>query len=193
LGKLIKILLLYAFICTTGYAYAQSPAFYHLGTSEGLSDNNVTSCDMDKNRILWIGTTEGLYSFDGNRLTEYDKYRYPLLANNNIEGIVVDPANNVWIWTNTGHLNMLDEKRRFHLFKIGDSTDRARINHVFFIKSMGIIAIKDGRQYSVQNKTGGVFEKIVLPEADKLPATINITKKVNDDTLLFFGKNKLVL
>ncbi|MBK8496453.1 MAG: hypothetical protein IPL50_16685 [Chitinophagaceae bacterium] len=112
--------------------FAQAPAFYHLNTADGLSENNITSCAIDKNGILWIGTTEGLNSFDGNIITVYHKYRYPLLASNSIENIIVDTENRIWIRSTSGNINMLDEKRKFRLFKVGDSAENARVNHLFF-------------------------------------------------------------
>src|SRR6185436_9208969 len=111
---------------------AQSPAFYHLSTAEGLSDNNVTIAVRDKMGILWIATTEGLNSFDGNRITTYHKYKYPELADNNVERIVIDDHNRIWVRTNTHYLTMLDEKRRFHRIKVGDTTDQTNISAIFY-------------------------------------------------------------
>ncbi|MBC7885772.1 MAG: hypothetical protein H7X99_09870, partial [Saprospiraceae bacterium] len=64
-------------ILSSFQGYAQSSSFYHLSTAEGLSDNRVHSVARDRNGILWIGTSEGLNSFDGNRITAYYKKQYP--------------------------------------------------------------------------------------------------------------------
>lgn len=76
---------------------AQTPAFYHLTTADGLSDNNVYDAVRDKNGIVWIATLEGLNSFDGNRITKYYKHQYPQMAGNTIDQILVDGNNYVWL------------------------------------------------------------------------------------------------
>ncbi|MGB5007597.1 MAG: two-component regulator propeller domain-containing protein [Ferruginibacter sp.] len=173
--------------------FAQAPAFYHLNTADGLSENNITSCAMDKNGILWIGTTEGLNSFDGNIITVYHKYKYPLLASNSIENIIVDTENRIWIRSTSGNINMLDEKRKFRLFKFGDSAENARVNHLFFSGSRGIIALRGKQHYTWKDKSGMVLEKLSIPGEDKLPAVTNQVGQVNGDTIFFYGDNKLVL
>ncbi|MEO6254646.1 MAG: two-component regulator propeller domain-containing protein, partial [Ferruginibacter sp.] len=172
---------------------AQQPAFYHLSTAEGLSDNFVTSCARDKNGILWIGTTEGLNSFDGNSITAYHKYQYPLLAGNSIGTIIVDPENKIWIRSNSNSINMLDEKRKFRLFTVGDSVDKTRVNSIFFLNSKGIIALKGKQHFVIKNKTSATLEKLTIPEADKLPSIFSLVNNVNADTLFFYGDSKLVL
>ncbi|MBL7732454.1 MAG: hypothetical protein JNM88_14840, partial [Chitinophagaceae bacterium] len=80
-----------------GKSQAQSPAFYHLSTAEGLSDNQVNHAVRDRNGMVWIATSEGLNSFDGNRIQTYYKYDNPGLADNSIDRLTVDSANNIWI------------------------------------------------------------------------------------------------
>jgi putative methionine-R-sulfoxide reductase with GAF domain/streptogramin lyase len=173
--------------------YAQSPAFYHLGTAEGLGDNNVTSCARDKNGILWIGTTEGLNSFDGSKITTYHKHRYPLLASNNIENIIVDPENKIWINSIAPHINMLDEERILRFFTVGNPADKSRISRLFYTKSKGIIAIKAKQQFYRKSKNAVSLEKLTLTGEAQFPATLNLVNNVNGDTVLFYGNNNLVL
>lgn len=181
------------FLYVPFFVHAQSPAFYHLSTAEGLSDNNVTACARDKNGILWIGTTEGLNSFDGNIITAYHKYKYPLLAGNKIENIIVDPENRIWIRSISNSINMLDEKRKFHLFTVGDNTDKTPVSSIYFLKSKGIIALKGKKHYILKNKTSSTFERLMLPEEDSLPSVYSQVSNVNADTLFYYGNKKLVL
>ena len=120
---------------------AQQPAFFHLSTAEGLSDNSVNNVARDKNGILWVATSEGLNSFDGNRITTYHKHKHPELPVNNIDRVIVDGSNRVWIRTNTHFITMLDENRRFHKILIGDSTDKTNITAVFYSDSRGIVVL----------------------------------------------------
>ena len=113
-NKIILFSLLFLVINLS--ANSQSPAFYHLSTAEGLSDNNVRSVARDKNGVLWIATSEGLNSFDGNRINTYTTYQYPLLASNSIEKIIIDNDNNVWVGTISNYVNKLDEKRRIQRY-----------------------------------------------------------------------------
>lgn len=181
------------FLYAPYYVHAQSPAFYHLSTADGLSDNYVTSCARDKNGILWIGTTEGLNSFDGNTVTTYNKYRYPLLVGNRIENITVDPGNKIWIRSASNSINMLDEKRKFHVFTVGDSADKTNVSSIYFLKSKGIMVLKRKQHYLLKNKTPSTFEKLAVPGEDSLPSVYNQVGNVNADTLFYYGNKKLVL
>lgn len=172
---------------------AQPPAFYHLSTAEGLSDNNVNIAVRDRNGILWIATTEGLNSFDGNRITTYHKYKYPELADNNIERIVIDDSNRIWVRTNTHFITMLDEKRKFHRIRVGDTTDNSNISSLFHTSSRGIIVLK-GRQHYFQKKNDPtVFEKIKVPFEKQLEGTIGFTYFIDNDKAIYYRNNNLVL
>lgn len=172
---------------------AQSPAFYHLSTAEGLSDNNVTMAARDRNGILWIATSEGLNSFDGNRITAYHKYKYPQLADNNIERIVIDDNNRIWLRTNTHYITMLDEKRKFHRILVGDTSDKNTINALNYNSSQGVFAVK-GRQHYFQKKNSiGVFEKKDTPFDSLLSGPIAFSYNLDGDKLLYYKKNKLII
>ncbi len=191
LKKQVVILFLFSFIMIN--MQAQQPAFYHLSTAEGLSDNNVNACARDKNGILWIGTTEGLNSFDGNTVTTYHKHRYPLLASNNIENIIVDPENKIWINSIAPNINMLDKERKLRLFTVGDSADKSRISRLFYTRSKGIIAIKGKQQFYLNSNTASSLEKLTLPGEMSIPKVLNLVNNVNGDTIFFYGNNNLVL
>ncbi|HMI77988.1 MAG TPA: two-component regulator propeller domain-containing protein, partial [Ferruginibacter sp.] len=172
---------------------AQQPAFYHLSTAEGLSDNNVTMATRDRNGILWIATTEGLNSFDGNRITTYHKYKYPELADNNIERILIDNNNRVWIRTNTHYITMLDEKRKFHKILVGDTADKLNVTAIQQTSSKGVFAVK-GRQHYFQKKDSvGVFEKKDTPFDGLLKGSMGFTYSLDKDKILYYRSQNLVV
>ncbi|MBK9257761.1 MAG: histidine kinase [Saprospiraceae bacterium] len=136
--------------------YTQPSSFYHLSTAEGLSDNKVNIAARDKNGILWIGTSEGLNSFDGNRITAYYKNQYPEIQSDVIENILIDPQNRIWIHTNSHYLTMLDENRKFHKFLIGDTNDSRFVRTILYSPKHGVFALKSGKHYFQQKN--GLFQ-----------------------------------
>ncbi|HEX5654638.1 MAG TPA: two-component regulator propeller domain-containing protein, partial [Chitinophagaceae bacterium] len=137
---------------------AQSPAFYHLSTAEGLSDNFVNTVCRDKNGILWIGTSEGLNSFDGNTISTFYKNEYPELPDNNIQQLICDAQNNIWIRTVSNRVTMLDANRRFHSFTIGDTTDKTPAGILFSTKSRGPIVLKGNKHFIRKDLQQNKFE-----------------------------------
>ena len=172
---------------------AQQPAFYHLSTAEGLSDNNVTIAVRDHNGILWIGTSEGLNSFDGNRITTYHKYKHPELPENNIERKVVDDNNRVWIRTNTDYITMLDEKRKFHRILVGDTSDNSNISAVFNVGKDGVVILKGRQHYFQKRNEPYIFEKISMPFDSVLTGPVGFTYYMDNNRVIYYRDRKLIV
>ncbi len=79
---------------------------------------------------LWIGTSEGLNSFDGNSITTYYKNKYPEIQSDLIEKILIDPENRIWIRNNSHYITLLDENRKFHKI-LSDTICKYGKNHLF--------------------------------------------------------------
>ncbi|HQX74025.1 MAG TPA: two-component regulator propeller domain-containing protein, partial [Chitinophagaceae bacterium] len=189
--RTLVILSFYCFI--TPLMQAQPPAFYHLSTAEGLSDNNVTIAVRDRNGILWIATTEGLNSFDGNRITTYHKYKHPELPDNNIERILVDTENRVWVRTNSDYITMLDEERKFHRILVGDTADPVNISGIFHTKTNGIVVLKGKQHYFQQKNNPLLFEKKETPFDSLLNGTVGFTYFLDNDRVIYYRNNQLLL
>lgn len=172
---------------------AQQPAFYHLSTAEGLSDNNVSWAARDRNGILWIGTTEGLNSFDGNRITTYYKQQYPELPDNNIARVLVDSRNRIWLRTASHFLTMLDEQRRFHRIPVGDSTDTTGITSMIDTKSHGLIALKGNRHYFQQAGNPLQFKYKELPFQELLAGPSGFNYYLHNDYAVYYRGSGLVV
>ena len=55
------------------HSFAQSYAFKHITTNDGLVQTDVTDIKQDKKGNIWIGTNGGLSVFDGKRFTRFSK------------------------------------------------------------------------------------------------------------------------
>jgi ligand-binding sensor domain-containing protein len=189
LFKSIPIVLLFLLVLKNGQA--QSPVFYHLSTAEGLTDNNVSSAAIDRNGILWIGTTEGLNSFDGNRIQLYHKHNQPAMPDNYVEDIIIDNSNNLWLKISSPHVTMVDRNRNFHLLKLDDSS--SRVVNELFATSIGMVAMKGNQHYTCKDPATGRFEKMNFPFQHILPARTVFITPLSGDRIAYYGNDRLLL
>lgn len=187
------VLALFIFALSSMPGWTQSPSFYHLSTTEGLSDNNVITAARDQNGLLWIGTSEGLNSFDGNHIHPFNKHQYPMMASNNIQWIEIDDLNRIWLRTKTKYVNMLDQHRKIHLISVGDSTDTKDVTDIVSTQSRGLIALKQNQHYVWSDTTKKHFEKVLWFPENIIPNPYAFTKKLINDRVMFYGKNRLVI
>src|SRR5690606_30006762 len=108
---------------------AQEITFFHLDEGDGLSDNAVTAVVTDKNGLLWIGTNQGLNSYDGYVVENFYSKDHPGLVSDGIVRMVCDDRNRIWIQCSEGKLTLLDEKRQFHKVEFGDG-DRVIVEYL---------------------------------------------------------------
>lgn len=172
---------------------AQAPSFYHLSTAEGLNDNNVICVATDKNGLVWLGTSEGLHSFDGNKITNFDRHQHRELASNNIRWIDVDESNRIWLRTKTPYVNLLDRERNIHLLNVGSSLDDEEVTDILNTESRGVIVLKRNKHFIWKDTTKYVMERVIWPVETFIPEPYQLTKKLSDDRILFYGKNRLVV
>lgn len=79
-----------------------------LGTRDGLSNNFIVSLDMDRRGVLWIGTEEGMDSFDGVSFRSYIRKRGEIPGNALNEVFVDRSADRVWVATQREGLGAVD-------------------------------------------------------------------------------------
>ncbi len=86
--------------------------FEHIGVNDGLSQINITCILQDKRGFMWFGTRDGLNRYDGYKFTVYrnDPNNPNTLSNNFIQDLVEDKDSNIWIATQNGGLNKLDQR-----------------------------------------------------------------------------------
>ncbi|TLX76471.1 helix-turn-helix domain-containing protein [Labilibacter sediminis] len=79
--------------------------FEHIGLKEGLPTNSVLSFAQDHDGFMWVGTSNGLFRYDGYT------FEQPFYTNNiglgiesAISALIVDKNNSLWAATNNGLL-----------------------------------------------------------------------------------------
>lgn len=98
--------------------YSINHPYYHfkqLSIKEGLP-TSITSLYDDKNGSLWVGTTQGIYRFNGEKIK---KYNLPYLLRKNshyISNIFGDNEERIWTVTSQGISYYEYEKDSLQIF-----------------------------------------------------------------------------
>ena len=80
---------------------AAAPRFVNYRAADGLPSNTVYAMAQDPDGILWIGTRNGLASFDGRHFQAYKEY-------GRVNALAVDRDGRLWVGTNEGLTVMPD-------------------------------------------------------------------------------------
>jgi ligand-binding sensor domain-containing protein len=151
LKKKILISLLFYLLLKTINTDAQNLSFHHLNTSHGLSNNTVNAATVDKNGLLWVGTTDGLNIYDGYAVQSFFKEKHIGLASNGITHLLCDSSNRIWVGTNEG-VTMIDDNRQFHKIKL-DTLESFITKGFLQTKSDGIVVFAGNGSYKLDEKT----------------------------------------
>ncbi|MEO1262362.1 MAG: two-component regulator propeller domain-containing protein [Bacteroidota bacterium] len=95
--------------------FSQELYFDHIGPEDGFPSSTVLCLLQDRQGFIWIGTTDGLFRYDGNMFKEFRSSPNDTLSlsNNYIKVLKEDQKGNIWIGSNLG-LNCYDpEKENF--------------------------------------------------------------------------------
>ena len=122
---MLKNLLVGALFCCLSSIYAQQNNFKNYGENEGLKHPFIKSVVQDSVGYIWVGTSEGLYRYDG---LYFDAFKQDIndsisISDNYITCIYVDPdKSSLWVGTHFGGINRLD-LRSFKFDQIQRKTD----------------------------------------------------------------------
>lgn len=135
--------------------------FSHLSTSDGLSQNTVTSFIQDNLGQIWIGTRDGLNKYDGNKFTVYrqDKNNLLSISNNDVLCLEYDSSGFIWVGTYQG-LNRYDPKKdTFNRYAASISNSSVVNNIIWTVKELSNKEIWVGTPLglSIYNKTTDSF------------------------------------
>ena len=114
----LKTVLFFLFLFSLSLQAQESDkqfAFRSLTVEEGLSQNSVVNVAQDSIGYMWFATQDGLNKYDGNTFTVYNKHFEDVTrpSYSRLGKIYVDRESNIWIVTNSGHLeryNTVEDK-----------------------------------------------------------------------------------
>lgn len=145
------------FCCFPNLLHAYS--IRQFSNEDGLSNSAIPSLYQDQQGIIWIGSCDGLNTFDGTKIQQYHPYSSKsLLSGNLIHHIIGAEKDVIWIKTNYG-LDRLDTKRQtclnFTEFKDNFHIAKNDDNELFILKD-------DGYLYHYQRELQ-TFQKLDTP------------------------------
>lgn len=119
-------------------SYSQDDIYFeHIGTNEGLSQNDVNCIYQDAQGFMWFGTHDGLNKYDGYNFTVYtpDPSNKTSINSNLIFTITGDKQDNLWIGTSGNGLNYFNKSTEEFTHFVHDESNPNSIsnNQVFNI------------------------------------------------------------
>ncbi|MCT4645097.1 MAG: hypothetical protein N4A74_08940, partial [Carboxylicivirga sp.] len=99
------IIILCLLLCSVFVSANKKPVFHHYTTEHGLSHNEVRVIRQAENGMLWLGTQNGLVSFDGYRFTVFKNKRNnsKTICGDKIYSLETSSLNGkIWVGTTVG-------------------------------------------------------------------------------------------
>ncbi|SMQ94357.1 ligand-binding sensor domain-containing protein [Xanthomonas fragariae] len=91
----------------------ETPRMRRFGPAEGLPSRMVLALAQDRQGYVWAATSDGLARYDGIGLQvwQHDPHNASSIPGNELETLLVDDRDRVWIGANGSPLSMLDAER----------------------------------------------------------------------------------
>lgn len=139
--------------------------FYHVNTTTGLQSDIVHAIIQDYRGLIWFGTGNGLFNFDGHAIKTYlsDASDSTSLSGNMVQSFLIDNKNNFWIGTNFGLCTFNAQNNNFK--RIRSSVTFNQRNSIIDIKQHvdnQIIACAPANILLFNQQTGVVDEFIYI-------------------------------
>ncbi len=195
---LIGTLLPIIFICNS---FGNGVKFYHLNTSNGLSQNTIYFIHQDKEGFFWFGTNGGLNKWNGYN---FDTYVHSQTDPNSIgqgrvTSILEEDDGTLWIGTLQGGISKYNKTRNnfdnFNLFQNKDSANQGN-NIIQIVKYNGYLIIGTfGNGLYYLNKQTKKFIPIKVQTKNSHSLNHLLTNKlfIDVDSTLWIGHNQGVI
>lgn len=172
---------------------AQDISFFHLSKKEGLNDNQVNAVIMDRNGLLWVGTTDGLNCYNGYSVKKFSKEEYPQLQHGSIDRLVCDKKNRLWIHFVNNQIVLLDEHRTPFNIKVVDQGKTMELNYLLPLTSRGVLLASGSKLYTPDNEDPRQMHRVPWQEDEALATVFARINEWDNDKLVCSGDNRLIL
>jgi ligand-binding sensor domain-containing protein/DNA-binding CsgD family transcriptional regulator len=118
--------------CQVAFSQSTNLVFNHISQKEGLPNIHTNCILQDSYGYVWVGTTEGLFKYNGYSFTQYihSAKDTTTIADNFINCIIEDADKNLLIGTNgRGFCIFHRDKNRFERFSHDDGIPTSLINN----------------------------------------------------------------
>ncbi|WP_310189274.1 EAL domain-containing protein [Shewanella putrefaciens] len=129
--------------------------FEHIRSEEGLNQNTITSLFMDSAGMLWIGTQDGLHSYNGHsfNLFIHSPNDPTSISESYVSDIIQDPEGYIWVGTFSQGVNRLDlSTGKFEHFGLEQGLTEPRVTKLNIVGNTLWIGTQSGL-FSLSTKT----------------------------------------
>ncbi|MGE9314498.1 two-component regulator propeller domain-containing protein [Niabella sp. CJ426] len=137
-------------------ANGQNPSFNSWNTEAGLSHNSVFSIAQDKSGFIWAAAGNTLNRFDGKEIRMFGPHKPGNPATeNDINTLLIDKSNRMWIGMSRGFLTYDIQKNRFDSVRLNTSDAGLYVfclfededGNIWAGTSRGIFRLKDREKF----------------------------------------------
>ena len=167
-----KILNIAYIVFFTQILYANESRILRLSNNDGLSNSSITTIFQDSNRLIWVGTWDGLNVYNGAEFENYRSNRQDSssITNPVIRQIFEENKNILWITTDYGINRFNIATKKFQPYYLGYKDKETFREHSFLAtrNSEGLILAASYKSgiYKFNTKSED-FEPFSIPEIDK--------------------------
>ena len=148
---------------------------------------------MDRNGLLWVGTTDGLNCYNGYTVKKFSKEEYPELQQGSIDRLVCDKKNRLWIHFVNNQIVLLDEHRTPYNIKIIEQGKTVELNYLLPLTSRGVLLASGSKLYTPDDEDPRQMHRVPWQEDEALAAVFIRINEWDKDRLVFSGNNRLLI
>jgi ligand-binding sensor domain-containing protein/serine phosphatase RsbU (regulator of sigma subunit) len=167
-------------------------SFKNFGSKEGLPLSSISCVLRDRFGLIWVGTSDGLYRFDGYLFEafKFDPEDKTTISGNIVNCLLEDKEGNIWVGTDNGGLCVFDRKdKKFKRFpKLYWKKEMYKIQSISSLlqDSNGNIWFSNSQfQYFVLDNTTKEIHPLHYDLLERLPDYYRVTN-------MFEDKNKTI-
>lgn len=193
--KLISFIFLLFLIM--GEARAQMPGrFLTYSVKDGLTQSSVHAIHRDREGLLWVGTQDGLNSFDGKLFTtfRYNEWDSTSISDQFILKILEDKKGNLWVGTRNGLNYFNKHTRKFNRYYIKENEKhhfQSAYENIFLLNDDSLLIDKEGL-YLLETRSGK-FTKLASPNNKQGKWIVSQSKSIwfiDEQQQIFVSENR---